>query len=72
VADAIERQDWGDLEGELGDLLLQVVYHAEMGREQGLFDFHSIADGIAEKMVARHPHVFGSESRDKRAGRGIG
>ena len=67
VADAIERRDWGDLEGELGDLLLQVVYHARMGEEQGLFDFHSIAEGIAEKMVARHPHVFGDESREKSA-----
>ncbi len=67
VADAIERRDWGDLESELGDLLLQVVYHARMGEEQGLFDFHSIAEGIAEKMVARHPHVFGSESREKSA-----
>ncbi len=67
VADAIEREDWADLRGELGDLLLQVVYHAEIGAERGLFDFHSVADQIAEKMVARHPHVFGGENREKSA-----
>ncbi|PWE34181.1 nucleoside triphosphate pyrophosphohydrolase [Maritimibacter sp. 55A14] len=67
VADAIARRDWTDLEGELGDLLLQVVYHAEMGAERGLFDFDSVARTIADKMVARHPHVFGAESRDKTA-----
>ena len=67
VADAIDREAWGELEGELGDLLLQTVYHAEIGAEQGLFDFHSIANAIAQKMVDRHPHVFGDESRDKTA-----
>ncbi len=67
VADAIEREDWQDLKGELGDLLLQVVFHARIGEERGLFDFHVIADAIAEKMVARHPHVFGNESRNKTA-----
>ena len=67
VADAIERRAWDELEGELGDLLLQVVYHAEMGAEAGLFDFDSIARGICAKMIARHPHVFGSESRNKSA-----
>ncbi len=67
VADAIEREAWGELEGELGDLLLQVVYHAEMGAEAGLFDFDSIARRISDKMIARHPHVFGSESREKSA-----
>ncbi len=67
VADAIERGAWGELEGELGDLLLQVVYHAEMGAEAGLFDFDSIARRISDKMIARHPHVFGTESRDKSA-----
>ncbi len=65
VADAIARGAWDELEGELGDLLLQVVYHAEMGAEQDRFDFHGIANGIADKMIARHPHVFGGESRDK-------
>ena len=65
VADAIDRQDWGDLKGELGDLLLQVVYYAQMGAEEGRFSFDDIARGIGDKMVARHPHVFGSESRDR-------
>ena len=67
VADAIERGAWGELEGELGDLLLQVVYHAEIGAEAGHFDFHSVARAISDKMVARHPHVFGDESREKSA-----
>jgi len=67
VADAIARKNWTDLEGELGDLLLQTVYHAQMGREAGLFSFNSIANAISDKMVARHPHVFGSDSRDKSA-----
>lgn len=67
VADAIARGAWGELEGELGDLLLQTVYHAQMGAEAGHFDFASVVRGISDKMVARHPHVFGSESRDKTA-----
>ncbi|QDY68700.1 nucleoside triphosphate pyrophosphohydrolase [Qingshengfaniella alkalisoli] len=67
VADAIERQDWPELEKELGDLLLQSVYHAQIGKERGLFDFDSIANTIGDKMVARHPHVFGDESRNKSA-----
>ncbi len=67
VADAIERGAWADLEGELGDLLLQVVYHAQIGAEAGHFDFASVTRAIADKMVARHPHVFGAESRDKTA-----
>jgi ATP diphosphatase len=61
VADAIAREDWGDLRSELGDLLLQVAYHTQMGEEQGLFDFDAVAHGIADKMIARHPHVFGDE-----------
>ncbi|MBL3559533.1 nucleoside triphosphate pyrophosphohydrolase [Rhodovulum sulfidophilum] len=67
VADAIEREAWDELEGELGDLLLQSVYHAQMGEEAGLFDFHSVADRVSDKMVARHPHVFGTEDREKSA-----
>jgi nucleoside triphosphate diphosphatase len=59
VADAIQRQDWADLESEAGDLLLQVVYYAQMAEERGLFDFDRIASGIAAKMIARHPHIFG-------------
>lgn len=67
VADAIERQAWGELQGELGDLLLQTVYHAQMADEAGLFSFADVVRGISDKMVARHPHVFGEESRDKSA-----
>jgi len=59
VADAIERQDMAALKDELGDLLLQVVFHAQMAREAGSFDFEAVAAAIAEKMVRRHPHVFG-------------
>lgn len=65
VADAIARGAWGELEGELGDLLLQTVYHAQMGAEAGYFSFESVVRGISDKMVARHPHVFGDASRDK-------
>ena len=65
VADAIERQAWSELQGELGDLLLQTVYHAQMADEAGLFGFEAVVRGISDKMLARHPHVFGSESRNK-------
>ncbi len=65
VADAIERADFDDLRGELGDLLLQVVFHAQIADDRGLFAFDDVANAIADKMVARHPHVFGDESRDK-------
>ena len=67
VADAIARSDWGELEGELGDLLLQTVYHTQMGAEAGHFTFESVVKNIADKMVTRHPHVFGGETRDKSA-----
>jgi ATP diphosphatase len=59
VADAIERDDLGALKEELGDLLLQVVYHAQMAHETGAFGFADVASAIADKMVDRHPHVFG-------------
>jgi nucleoside triphosphate diphosphatase len=59
VADAIDRRDWNDLCDELGDLLLQVVFHAQMANEQGLFDFNDVAHAISAKMHRRHPHVFG-------------
>ncbi len=59
VADAIARGDMTDLEDELGDLLLQVVYHAQMAKEAGQFDFDAVAGRIAAKMIRRHPHVFG-------------
>tara|TARA_B100001939_G_scaffold331712_3_gene330050 strand:- start:51658 stop:52500 length:843 start_codon:yes stop_codon:yes gene_type:complete len=62
VAEAIEQQDMAALKEELGDLLLQVVFHAQMAREQGAFDFEDVARGICEKMIRRHPHVFGSEN----------
>lgn len=61
VSDAIHRGDLGDLKEELGDLLLQVVYHARMAEEQGAFDFADVAKAITEKMIRRHPHVFGSK-----------
>ncbi len=62
VADAIERDDMNALEDELGDLLLQVVFHARMGQELGKFDFDSVAQAIVAKMLRRHPHVFGQAS----------
>ncbi len=62
VADSIARADWAHLPDELGDLLFQVVYHARMGEEAGLFDFADVAAAIADKMVRRHPHVFGDEA----------
>jgi MazG family protein len=62
VADAIARGDLGDLREELGDLLLQVVYHAQLANEQGAFDFAGVVDGITSKMIRRHPHVFGDEA----------
>jgi ATP diphosphatase len=64
VADAIDRQDWHDLRDELGDLLLQVVFHAQMAKEAGLFDFADVAHAISDKMIRRHPHVFGDVSYD--------
>ncbi|HBQ35832.1 MAG TPA: nucleoside triphosphate pyrophosphohydrolase [Rhodobacteraceae bacterium] len=67
VADAIQRGDMADLEGELGDLLLQTVYHTAMGQEAGHFSFDSVVRNISDKMVARHPHVFGDANRDKSA-----
>jgi ATP diphosphatase len=60
VADAIARGDLEHLRDELGDLLLQVVYHAQMAKEAGRFDFEQVAAAIADKMVRRHPHVFGA------------
>ncbi|WP_299558333.1 nucleoside triphosphate pyrophosphohydrolase [uncultured Sulfitobacter sp.] len=67
VADAIARRDWSELEGELGDLLLQSVYHTAIAEERGLFSFQSVVRNISDKMVSRHPHVFGEESRNKSA-----
>lgn len=71
VSDAIERGDMAALQDELGDLLLQVVFHARMAEEAGLFDFAAVADAISAKMEARHPHIFGDaanidQSREER------
>ncbi len=62
VADAIERADMDGLRDELGDLLFQVVFHAQMASEANLFDLDDVVTGITEKMLRRHPHVFGNES----------
>jgi ATP diphosphatase len=64
VADAIDRQDWRDLCDELGDLLLQVVFHAQMAKEAGLFDFSDVTHAISDKMLRRHPHVFCEQHDD--------
>ena len=62
VADAIDRNDLQDLQSELGDLLLQVVFHSRIAEEQGAFDFEQVAEGICEKLVRRHPHVFADKT----------
>lgn len=62
VADAIERGDLNDLRGELGDLLLQVVFHARMAQEAGAFDFAAVAQAVSDKLEARHPHIFGNDT----------
>jgi ATP diphosphatase len=62
VAEAIDRGDLGDLKDELGDLLLQVVFHAQMASEQGVFGFADVVAAINDKMIRRHPHVFGDAS----------
>lgn len=67
VADAIERGDVDDLKSELGDLLLQVIYHAQMAAERDHFTLGDIAEAVCDKMIRRHPHVFGTENRDKTA-----
>ncbi len=59
VADAIERGDTGELKDELGDLLLQVIFHSRIAEESGLFNVNDVADAICEKMIRRHPHIFG-------------
>jgi len=64
VADAIQQNDIAALRDELGDLLLQVVFHARIGEEAGDFDFDAVAKAIADKMVRRHPHVFGDKTHE--------
>lgn len=61
VSDAIERDAFEDLKSELGDLLFQVVFHSQMASEKGLFSFYDVVKAITDKMVRRHPHVFGSD-----------
>jgi ATP diphosphatase len=65
VADAIEKNDMPELKDELGDLLFQVVYHAQMAAEAGAFTFDDVVTGVTEKMISRHPHVFGDSKADK-------
>ncbi|PZQ47766.1 MAG: nucleoside triphosphate pyrophosphohydrolase [Rhodovulum sulfidophilum] len=67
VAEAIAEDDMPALRDELGDLLFQSVYHAQLARERGAFDFDDVTRAISDKMIRRHPHVFGDESRDKSA-----
>ncbi|MAF82693.1 MAG: nucleoside triphosphate pyrophosphohydrolase [Gammaproteobacteria bacterium] len=67
VADAIDREDWPGLQDELGDLLLQVVFHAQMADERSLFTFADVVNSISAKLKRRHPHVFGDETVDTAA-----
>jgi nucleoside triphosphate diphosphatase len=72
VADAIARDDLADLEDELGDLLLQVVFHARMAQEQGAFDFGNVVEAITTKLIRRHPHVFGDrDAADPQSVKGL-
>ena len=72
VVDAVERDDFVELRDELGDLLLQVVFHARMAEERGLFDFGGVVEAITSKMIRRHPHVFGEpEARTPEAVEGV-
>lgn len=64
VLDAVDRKDWDNLEEELGDVLLQVVFYSDMGKADGHFDFTSVANRVSEKMIRRHPHVF-SDNKTK-------
>jgi nucleoside triphosphate diphosphatase len=68
VADAIDRNDMADLKDELGDLLLQVVFHARMAEEAGHFNFSDVVDGICDKMIRRHPHVYDAHGCANAAG----
>ena len=65
VADAIDRQDFSQLKDELGDLLLQIVYYAQMAREQNLFNFDDVAKNISDKLVRRNPHIFDEHTDSK-------
>lgn len=63
VLDAIEREDFADLKGELGDLLFQVVFYAQMAKEQSLFDFDDICQAVSDKLERRHPHIFDANNQ---------
>lgn len=67
VLEAIDNRDWQELAGELGDLLLQVLFYAEMGKEQGSFSIDDVLDRLSKKLVDRHPHVFGEVKADTAA-----
>ncbi len=67
VADAIERKNMDDLKDELGDLLFQVIFHAQIASEKGLFDFNDVVKKINDKMIFRHPHIFGDNSKANNA-----
>ena len=71
VADAIDRKDWVSLKTELGDLLLQSIYHSQIASEKEYFNFYDVVREISEKMISRHPHVFGEENRNKSASQQI-
>ncbi|OOF34384.1 nucleoside triphosphate pyrophosphohydrolase [Salinivibrio costicola] len=64
VADAIERKNWSDLKDELGDLLFQIVFYSQLGREQHRFDFDDVVSAVCDKLTRRHPHVFGPKDAD--------
>lgn len=67
IADAVDRNDLNELKGELGDVLLHLVFYSQLAKEQGLFDFDQVIQGICEKMIRRHPHVFSDEVVDNEA-----
>ena len=69
VAEAIDNEDFDLLKEELGDVLLQVVFHARMAQEAGRFTFEDVVDGVAQKLVFRHPHVFGTVNAEDRGRR---
>lgn len=62
LIEVIEKKQWSELSGELGDLLLQIVFYAQIAKEQGMFEFYDVIDELCEKMERRHPHVFGNET----------
>lgn len=64
VVDAIEKQHWTDVKDELGDLLFQIIFYSQLGKEKQLFTFEDVVDGICTKLIRRHPHVFGERDAD--------